>query len=170
MSEDPVTHDPTRPRGPRRGGGEPPTIRPPRRPPPPPEPPRAVPQPAPARGVDGAAGEPGNRKLIRPSLAEHVDTRPGRRPPSAGRRHVPPPEQTGSEAAWYQKRAARSAALVVLLDSGEELRGALEWHDRDCLKLRQADGRGLVVMKHVIVSVREDPAASVRAGRRAPPA
>jgi len=126
------------------------------------------PPPGPEGG--GPPNEPGNRKLIRPSLAEHVDARPTRRPPSPGRRHAPPAEQTGSEAAWYQKRAAQGTALIVTLESGEQLRGVLEWHDRDCLKVRQPDGRGLVVMKHVVVSLTEDPAAPPRAGRRPPPA
>lgn len=127
-----------------------PPSRGPERPPPPSLPPAA------GGPADDGGGALGNRKLIRPSL--------GQAPPSTGerraRQRVVPPEATGLEAAHFHKQANLGAVLAVTLENGEVLRGTLEWYDRDCLRLRRADGTGVVVMKHAIVhSTRDENAA-----------
>ena len=77
-----------------------------------------------------------------------------------------PPDQTGAESAQYAKQAHLGTRLVICLESGEELEGALEWHDRDCLKLRLDDGTGLVVMKHAIVHTSPKERSGTRSNRR----
>ena len=40
--------------------------------------------------------------------------------------------------------------MVVVLDSGEELRGWIEWYDRASLKLNRTDGPNLLLFKRRI--------------------
>jgi sRNA-binding regulator protein Hfq len=40
--------------------------------------------------------------------------------------------------------------MVVVLDSGESLRGHIEWYDRTCIKVHREDGPNLLVFKHSI--------------------
>jgi len=106
-----------------------------------------------------------NRKLIRPSLnrAEHNHTqlsisdrrdRPERvertdrndrdrndRASGGGSgpsRKTAPPEQTNAENFYYQKQMQSRTPMVVVLKDGEEIRGVIEWYDRDCIKLNRA--------------------------------
>jgi sRNA-binding regulator protein Hfq len=103
-----------------------------------------------------------NRKLIRPNLAQvkerlanqgpahersHREApnnggRPGRRPA--------PPELTSAEAFYYLKQMNNQTPMVVVLDSGEELRGHIEWYDRGCIKIHREEGPNLLLFKHCI--------------------
>ncbi|HEX6853029.1 MAG TPA: RNA chaperone Hfq [Candidatus Polarisedimenticolaceae bacterium] len=40
--------------------------------------------------------------------------------------------------------------MVVVLDSGEQLRGHIEWYDRNCIKVNREDAPNLLVFKHAI--------------------
>lgn len=142
-------------RVPRRGGSGPPTIKAPRRRPPAPAADAPPPAALAARGTRGQGEGTGNRKLIRPALSEHVERVRTRH---AGRRRVPPPEQAGAEAISYARYASRGTPLIVLLETGDEVRGVLEWHDRDAVKVRRPDGSGILVMKQAIVHSRPDAA------------
>jgi sRNA-binding regulator protein Hfq len=46
--------------------------------------------------------------------------------------------------------------MVVVLDSGESLRGTVEWYDRDCIKLTRQGSPNLLVFKRVIKYVHKD--------------
>ncbi len=89
----------------------------------------------------------GQRKLIRPTLAEvrreHGLTRP------ASRKAVPP-EQTSAEAYYYLKQMQARTPMVVRLLDGEELRGWIEWYDKDVIKLNRENAPNLLVPKHAI--------------------
>lgn len=96
----------------------------------------------------------GNRKLIRPSLnrpdplAERRE-RPER--PAAAPKKVPPPEQTHAENFYYQKQMQSKTPMVVVLQSGEEIHGVIEWYDRTCLKVNRSDGQpNLLIYKPAI--------------------
>jgi hypothetical protein len=78
------------------------------------------------------------RKLIRPSLPEAK-----RAGASASRRGAP--ETTHAEASYLLRAIDRKAAVVVVLLDGTELRGTLEYHDRDCLKLAREGEPSLLV-------------------------
>ena len=98
----------------------------------------------------GSAGgaELGPRKLIRPSLAElRRDQGPPRSPSS---RKLVPPEQTNAEAFYYLKQMQSRTPIVVRLLDGEELRGWIEWYDKDVIKLNRENAPNLVVPKHSI--------------------
>jgi sRNA-binding regulator protein Hfq len=87
-----------------------------------------------------------NRKLIRPDLTDMKKDASSR----AVRRKQNPPEQTNAEEFYYLKQMAAKTAMVVVLRDGEELRGWIEWYDKDCIKLNRHDGPNLVLFKHSI--------------------
>ncbi|MBI3649567.1 MAG: RNA chaperone Hfq [Acidobacteria bacterium] len=92
-----------------------------------------------------------NRKLIRPTLAEirekaERDSRRGG-PADQNRKRVPP-EQTHAESFYYKKQMDNKTKMVLVLQDGEELRGTIEWYDRNCIKLHRASGPNLLVLKH----------------------
>ena len=96
-----------------------------------------------------------NRKLIRPSLpsrAERPAPRPQRSADSAERnpgmpergerssaqvKKSAPPEQTHAENFYYQKQIQTKTPMVIVLNDGEEIRGIIEWYDRNCLKINR---------------------------------
>ena len=87
-----------------------------------------------------------NRKLIRPNLSE-LKERLGSKPP---RRKQVPPDQTNAEAFYYLKQMNARTPMVVILKDGEELRGVIEWYDRNCIKVNRASAPNLMVMKDCI--------------------
>ncbi len=46
-----------------------------------------------------------------------------------------PPDKTGAEEHFYRKHMLRRTPVVVVTTAGEELRGWIEWYDRDVVKL-----------------------------------
>ena len=88
-----------------------------------------------------------SRRLIRPSISEVADRAPLR---STVHRKQAPPEQTSAENYYFIKQMQAKTAMVVVLDDGAELRGWIEWYDRDCIKLNRADGPNLMIYKHAI--------------------
>ena len=87
-----------------------------------------------------------NRKLIRPDLQElKKDTAP-----RSLRRKQSPPEQTNAEEFYYLKQMASKTPMVVVLTSGEELRGWIEWYDKAAIKVNRHEGPNLLIPKHNI--------------------
>jgi sRNA-binding regulator protein Hfq len=87
-----------------------------------------------------------NRKLIRPNLTELKD----RLAPMKPRRKQVPPEQTNAEAFYYLKQMNARTPMVVVLKDGEELRGIVEWYDKDCIKVNRVGAPNLMVFKDCI--------------------
>ncbi len=90
-----------------------------------------------------------NRKLIRPNLAELKDQL-GSRSAAAPRPRRVPPEQTNAENFYYLKQMNSKTPMVVVLQDGEEIRGVIEWYDKNCLKLNRVDRPNLLLLKHNI--------------------
>ena len=106
-----------------------------------------------------------NRRLIRPSLSrpEHnhnhsnhlnagqapMERRDRPERPSGGKK-LPPPETTNAENFYYQKQMQTKTPIVVVLKDGEELRGTIEWYDRNCLKVNREGAPNLLIQKHCI--------------------
>lgn len=104
---------------------------------------------APASGSNqGERAEMGPRKLIRPSLSDVRRDTPGGRN-QLSRKSVPP-EQTNAEAFYYLKQMQARTPIVVLLMDGEELRGWIEWYDKDVIKLNRDGAPNLLIHKHAI--------------------
>ena len=74
-----------------------------------------------------------NRKLIRPDLTDMKDHRhtPVTTPKYFRPRRTTPPDTTNAESNYYLKQMANKTRMVIVLKDGEELRGAIEWYDRD---------------------------------------
>ena len=86
-----------------------------------------------------------NRKLIRPDLSEMKGIS-GR----SVRRKQTPPEQTNAEEFYYLKQMAARTAMVIMLTDGTELRGWIEWYDKNALKLNRQGEPNLLLLKHNI--------------------
>ncbi len=99
-----------------------------------------------------------SRKLIRPALSNGTRNESPRSEPIGERRERangakknPPPEQTHAENFYYQKQIATKTPLVVVLRSGEEVHGVIEWYDRCCIKLtRNGSQSNLLIYKQAI--------------------
>lgn len=102
----------------------------------------------------------GNRKLIRPELAE-ARREGGSR---AVRRKQSPPEQTNAEEFYYLKQMAARTPMVLILVNDEELRGWIEWYDKAVIKLNRNEGPNLVIRKDSIRYLYKEE--ELRRGRR----
>lgn len=107
---------------------------------------RKPPLSGPPSGPSDSSPEMGPRKLIRPSLSD-VRREPGG---ARGARKAAPPEQTNAESFYYLKQMQARTAIVVRLVDGEELRGWIEWYDKDALKLNREDAPNLLLQKSAI--------------------
>jgi host factor-I protein len=99
-----------------------------------------------------------NRKLIRPTLAEIRERaeRDSRRGSTDQNRKRVPPEQTHAESFYYKKQMDNKTPMVIVLQDGEELRGTIEWYDRNCIKLHRTEGANLLVLKHNVKYIFKD--------------
>jgi sRNA-binding regulator protein Hfq len=61
-----------------------------------------------------------------------------------------PPEQTNAEAFYYLKQMQARTPIVVKLLDGEEIRGWIEWYDKDVLKVNREGAPNLLIPKHAI--------------------
>jgi host factor-I protein len=86
----------------------------------------------------------GNRKLIRPNLSELSERYPTR---TFAQRKQAPAEQTNAESYYYLKQMAAKTPMVVLLNDGEEIRGWIEWYDKNCLKVNRENAPNLLIPK-----------------------
>lgn len=89
-----------------------------------------------------------NRKLIRPNLTDLKDQMASKG--GAARPRRVPPEQTNAESFYYLKQMNNKTPMVVVLQDGEEIRGIIEWYDKNCLKLNRTDRPNLLLLKHNI--------------------
>ena len=131
----------------------------------------------PVRGSESAEKENfANRKLIRPTLprAENHGNHSPVPVPLQERRERPerhdrgergdrtmgggglgkkaaPPEQTNAENFYYQKQMQGRTQMVIVLRDGEEVRGIIEWYDRNCIKVNRDSGEpNLMIYKPAI--------------------
>jgi sRNA-binding regulator protein Hfq len=99
---------------------------------------------------EAPSDEMGPRKLIRPSLANIMREQGAPRPGGTGARRVAPPDQTNAEAYYYLKQMQSKTPIVVRLVDGEELRGWIEWYDKDVIKLNRDYAPNLLIPKRSI--------------------
>jgi hypothetical protein len=83
------------------------------------------------------------------------------------RRKQSPPEQTNAEEFYYLKQMAARTPMVVMLTSGEEVRGWLEWYDKNAIKLNRSSGPNLLIPKASILYMFKEEELR-RRGRKAP--
>ena len=61
-----------------------------------------------------------------------------------------PPETTNAENFYYLKQMSSKTPMVIIMTDGEEIRGWIEWYDRNCLKVNRVDKPNLLIQKHYI--------------------
>ena len=88
-----------------------------------------------------------DRKLIRPSMNEMMEKHP---PRATTRRKQAPAEQTNAESFYYLKQMQNRTGMVVVLTDGTELKGWIEWYDKNCIKLNRVDAPNLLLFKQSI--------------------
>lgn len=86
-----------------------------------------------------------NRKLIRPSLNEIKEQITPPRRQQQQKKPVPP-DQTNAENFYYVKQMQARTPMVVVLQDGEQIRGVIEWYDRNCIKINRAGGQPNVLI------------------------
>lgn len=71
-------------------------------------------------------------------------------------RRMPPPESTFQEAVYIKQLKDRATPIVVHLLDGSEVRGHIEYFDRDMIKVTRPRGPHLFVRKQDIRYLVED--------------
>jgi host factor-I protein len=69
---------------------------------------------------------------------------------SRGATKVAPPEQTNAENFYYLKQMNSRTPMVIMMTDGEEIRGWIEWYDKNCLKVNREGAPNLLIQKHCI--------------------
>jgi len=103
-----------------------------------------------------------NRRMFRPGFADMKEQVPPRQQHGNGNngpapsKKPAPPELTHAENFYWVKQMQARTPMAIVLDSGEVLRGTVEWYDRDCIKLTRHGEPNLLVFKRVIKYVHKD--------------
>jgi host factor-I protein len=66
------------------------------------------------------------------------------------KRKTPPSNETFAEIFYYKKQIDSHTPMVIILQDGEEIRGTIEWYDRDALKINRKDAPNILLLKHNI--------------------
>lgn len=61
-----------------------------------------------------------------------------------------PPEATNAENFYYLKQMNSKTPMVIVMTDGEQIRGWIEWYDRNCLKVNREGAPNLLIQKHWI--------------------
>jgi hypothetical protein len=61
-----------------------------------------------------------------------------------------PPETTNAENFYYLKQMNSKTPMVIVMDDGEEVRGCIEWYDRNSLKVNRDGAPNLLIQKRFI--------------------
>jgi host factor-I protein len=61
-----------------------------------------------------------------------------------------PPAETNAESFYYLKQMHAKTPMVILMTDGEEIRGWIEWYDRNCLKVNREGAPNLLIQKQCI--------------------
>jgi sRNA-binding regulator protein Hfq len=72
-------------------------------------------------------------------------------PSSAGTRKSSPQEKTYAEEFYYRKQMQNRTPMVIRLTGEIEIRGWIEWYDRECIKVNRDNAPNLLVMKRYIL-------------------
>ena len=102
-----------------------------------------------------------NRRMFRPAFQDAKEQNPPRSINSSNNGPAPskkpaPPEVTHAENFYWVKQMQTHTPMTIVLDSGETLRGTIEWYDRDCIKLTRQGSPNLLIFKRVIKYVHKD--------------
>jgi len=105
---------------------------------------------APNRAPQGVPGTAGAPLAERETHSSNAPSQSSANPRDQHKRRQVPPENTSAEAFYYVKQMTGRTPMVVFLDNGTELRGHIEWYDRNCIKVNREGAPNLLVYKHAI--------------------
>ena len=90
-------------------------------------------------------------RLERHDRGERIEQRGDRGMGGGVGKKPAPPEQTNAENFYYQKQMQSRTPMVIVLRDGEEVRGIIEWYDRNCIKINRDSGApNLMIYKPAI--------------------
>lgn len=95
------------------------------------------------------------RKLIRPNLSE-LKEKMVHEKPAQQKKKTPPPYETHAENYYYIKQMSNKTPMVVVLSSGEIIKGIIEWYDKECIKVTRENAPNLLIYKHSIQYIYKD--------------
>lgn len=78
------------------------------------------------------------------------DVKAGKRVSKNGSNKNAPPEQTNAESFYYLKQMNAKTPMVIVMTDGEQIRGWIEWYDRNCLKVNRDGAPNLLIQKQYI--------------------
>jgi len=91
------------------------------------------------------------RKLIRPSFDAAKGKPPEKRPlPDGDKAKSTPAEHTNAENFYYAKQIQQKTPMVLLLNSGEEVRGEIEWYDKYAIRVSRGNKPAVMIYKSAI--------------------
>jgi host factor-I protein len=61
-----------------------------------------------------------------------------------------PPDVTNAENFYYVKQMNSKTPMVIIMTDGEEIRGCIEWYDKNALKVNRDGAPNLLIQKHCI--------------------
>ena len=61
-----------------------------------------------------------------------------------------PPDATNAENFYYLKQMNAKTPMVIVMTDGEEIRGWIEWYDRESIKVNREGSPNLMIRKHCI--------------------
>ena len=61
-----------------------------------------------------------------------------------------PPENTSAENFYYLKQMNTRTPMVIVMTDGEQVRGWIEWYDRNAIKVNREGAPNLLIQKHCI--------------------
>ncbi len=88
-------------------------------------------------------------------------------PASPLKKKTPPPEDTRQEAEYLKALGEQQTPVVIKLLDGEEVRGWIEYYDRDMVRLTREGAPNLFIYKNEIAYLAEEgPRRAASPGRR----
>jgi host factor-I protein len=88
-----------------------------------------------------------NRRMFRSITADIKRSPRGNGNGNSRQQRVAPPESTNAENFYYLKQMNAKTPMVIMMTDGEEIRGWIEWYDRNCLKINRDGKPNLLIQK-----------------------
>src|SRR5215212_4451016 len=95
-------------------------------------------------------GNQQNRQRMFRGLPDFKQRGPRNGSNSNYRQRQSPPEATNAENFYYIKQMNTKTPMVIVMTDGEEIRGCIEWYDRNALKVNRDGAPNLLIQKHCI--------------------
>jgi sRNA-binding regulator protein Hfq len=91
-----------------------------------------------------------NRRMFRSITADIKRSPRGNGNGNSRQQRTAPPESTNAENFYYLKQMNAKTPMVIIMTDGEEIRGWIEWYDRNCLKINRDNQPNLLIQKKCI--------------------